>query len=83
MALVITCGIDEMKSNVSLSSRYCTIRSRVVNGPTSSGPNPARTRKYKPEAGQNPKTNLKPKSCSKKNESYVRSEKFSYVAELF
>ena len=28
---------------------YSTPRDRVVNGPTSSGPNPARTRKYKPE----------------------------------
>ena len=30
-------------------------QSRVVNGPTSLGPNPARTRKYKPEPGPNPK----------------------------
>ena len=36
---------------------------RVVNGLTSSGSNPAR--KYKPDPGPNPKTNLKPKSCSK------------------
>ena len=41
---------------------------RVVNGPTSSGSNPAQTRKYKPEPGLNPKTNLKPKSCLKNNE---------------
>ena len=34
--------------------------------PTSSGPNPARTRKYKPEPGPNPKTNFKPKSCPRK-----------------
>ena len=33
--------------------------------PTSLGPNPARTRKYKPEPGPNPKTNLKPKSSPK------------------
>ena len=39
---------------------------RVVNGPTSSGPNSARTRKYKPGLGLNPKTNLKRKSCRKK-----------------
>ena len=43
------------------------------------GPNP----KNKSEPGPNPKTNLKPKSCPKKLESYVRSEKFSYVAKLF
>ena len=29
--------------------------SRVVNGPTRSSPNPARTRKCKPEPGPNPK----------------------------
>ena len=48
---------------------YCVmydIRSRVANGPTSWGPNPFRTRKYKPEPCPNPKTNLKPKSCPKK-----------------
>ena len=39
---------------------------RVVNGPTNSGPNPARTQKYKPEPGPNPKTNSKPESCPKK-----------------
>ena len=33
--------------------------------PTFSGPNPARTPKYKPDFGPNPKTNLKPKSCPK------------------
>ena len=53
---------------ISILKRVAT-RSRVVNGPTGSGPNP--------------KTNLKPKSCPKKNESYVRSEKFSNVAKLF
>ena len=37
------------------------MHTRVVNGPTSSGPNPARTRKCKPK----PETNLKPKSCPK------------------
>ena len=31
------------------------IESRVVNGPTRSSPNPARTRKCKPEPGPNPK----------------------------
>ena len=31
---------------------------RVVNGQTTSGPNPGRTRKYKPETGPNRKTNL-------------------------
>ena len=59
------------------------MQNRVVNGPTSSGPNPARTRKYKPEPGPNPKINLKPKSCPKKSESKVRSEKFSNIANLF
>ena len=39
---------------------------RVVNGPTNPGPNPTRTRKYKPEPGPNPKTNLKPKIVPKK-----------------
>ena len=34
--------------------------------PTSSGPNPARTRKYKPEPGPNPKTNFKHKSRPRK-----------------
>ena len=58
-------------------ARYC----RVVNGPTSSGPNPARN--YKPEPGPNPKINLKPKSCPKKPESWVRSKKFSNIAKLF
>ena len=57
--------------------------SRVENGPTGSGPNPDRTRKYKPESGSNPKINLKPKSCPKKSESKVRSEKFSNIANLF
>ena len=37
--------------------------------PTSYGPNPARTRKYKPEPGPNQKTNLRTKSCQKKPES--------------
>ena len=55
-------------------------QSRVVNGTTSLGPNPARTRKYKPEHGPNPKTILKPKLCPKKTVSYVRSKKFSNVA---
>ena len=41
---------------------------RVANGQTSSGPKPARAWKYKPKPGPNPKTNLKPKSCPKKNE---------------
>ena len=45
------------------------LQTKVVNGPTSSGPNS--------------KTNLKPKSCLKKSKSYVRSEKFSNVAKLF
>ena len=44
-----------------------TAQCRVVNGPTSSGPNPARTRKHKPKPG--PKTNLKPESYPKKPES--------------
>ena len=39
-------------------------RIRVVNGPTSSCPNPAQTQKYKPEPG--PKPNLNLKSCPKK-----------------
>ena len=46
-----------------------SVKTRVVNGPTSSGPNPARTQKYKSEPGPNPKANLKPKSCPKKPES--------------
>ena len=53
---------------------------RVVNGPTSSGLNSARTRKYKPEPG--PETNLKLKLGSKKPESKVRSKKFSNVVKL-
>ena len=36
---------------------------------------------FRPEPGPNPKTNLKIKSCPKKNESKVRSEKFSNVAK--
>ena len=39
-------------------------RFRVVNGPTSSGPNPARTHNISP----NPKTNWKPKLCPNKPE---------------
>ena len=42
---------------------------RVVNWPTSSGPNP--------------KTDLRPKSCPKKPKSLVRSEKISNVGILF
>ena len=34
--------------------------------PTSSGPNPAPTQKFKPEPGPSPKTNFKPTSCSRK-----------------
>ena len=56
---------------------------RVVNGRTDSGPNPARTRNYKPEPGPNPKINLKPKSCPKKSKSLVRSKKFSNIAKIF
>ena len=57
--------------------------SRVVNGPISSGPSPAQTRKYKPEPGPNQKANLNPKSYPKKNGSQVGSEKLSNVAKLF
>ena len=60
-----------------------TLPVRVVNGPTSSGPNPARTRKYKPEPSPKPKTNFKPTSCPKKNGSYVMSENFCKVDMLF
>ena len=38
---------------------------RVVNGPKSSGPNAARTQKYKPEPGPNPKTNSNPNHARK------------------
>ena len=49
------------------------LRGRVVNGRTSSGPNPAQTRpkpgpnpaRTRPEPGPNSKINLKPKSCPK------------------
>ena len=41
-------------------SSKLVLQSRIVKGPTTSGPNPARTRKYKPEHGLNPKSNLKP-----------------------
>ena len=58
--------------------RACA-RFRVVNGPTSSGPNPTQTRKYKPKPVPNPKTNLKPEETCKLS----WSEKFSYVAKLF
>ena len=60
-----------------------TVKCRVVNGPTSSGPNPARSRKYKLEPGPSRKINLKPKSCPKKSESKVRSKKFTNIAKLF
>ena len=56
--------VESLKRIVPLS-----LSRRVVNGPTSSGPNP--------------KINLKPKSCPKKCESKVRSEKFSNIANLF
>ena len=64
-----------------LKSTHCPCK--VVNGPTSSGLNPARTQKYKSEPGPNPKTNLKPKSYLKKFKSKVRTEKSSNVANLF
>ena len=60
------CGAFEGRPGVNVSNVFL-IRpcwDRVVNRPTRSGQNPARTRKYKPEPG--PKTNLKPKSCPKK-----------------
>ena len=61
---------------------------RVVNGPTSLGPNPARTRKYKPEPDPNPKTNLKPYHARKhpkvkldlKNLAILQSS-FDYIFE--
>ena len=49
---------------------FAVLLLRVVNGRLVQ----ARTRKYKPEPGPNPKTNLKPKSCLKKPESEVRSK---------
>ena len=38
---------------------------RVVNGPTSSGPNPARTRKYKPEPENQFEAQIKPEKTRK------------------
>ena len=52
---------------------------RVVNGPTNSGPNPARIRKYKPE----PKTNLKSKSCPKKRESLIGLKNLAMLPGYF
>ena len=54
---------------------------RVVSGRLGQ----ARTRKYKLELGPNLKTNLKPKSCPKKNESYCKFglKSVSVIAKLF
>ena len=62
---------ENAKSGQRVSNRVFRLKKsllwiRVVKGPDSSGQSPARTRKYKPEPGQHPKTNLKPKSCPKK-----------------
>ena len=54
---------------VHLCNQFNHVSTRVVNGPTSSGLNPAQTWKYKPEPGPNPKINLKPKTRPKKFES--------------
>ena len=43
----------------------------------------ARTRPEPENISPNTKINLKPKSCPKKSESKVRSEKFSNIADLF
>ena len=43
----------------------------------------ARTRLEPETISPNPKTNLKLKSCPKKNESQVMSKKFSNIAALF
>ena len=66
-----------------LITRFSVVQRRVVNGPISLGPNPDRTRKYKPEPGPNPKINLKLKSCPKKPESWVRSEKLAMLLNYF
>ena len=65
----IIIAFSYLKTNSSRTRIFRTRCRRVVNGPTSSGPNPAQTRKYKPKPGPNPKTNLNPKSCRKKPKS--------------
>ena len=51
--------------------------------PTSSGPNPARTRKYKPEPGPNPKTNFKPKSCPRKPKVKLGLKNLAMLSDYF
>ena len=61
-------------------------RTRFVNGPTNSGPNPARTRKYKPEPGPNPARTRKliwSSNYARKNPIVKLCEKFCNVAKLF
>ena len=63
------CKSELIKRIIALDLCDTAVGCRVVNGPTSSGPNP--------------KINLKPKSCPKKPESWVRSKKFSNITKLF
>ena len=59
---------------------------RVVNEPTSSSPNPTRTRKYKPEPGNiipTLKTNFNPKSCPKKPESKLSLKNLAKLTSYF
>ena len=65
------------------SSKIYLVWHRVVNGPTSSGPNPAQTRKYKPEPGPNPKTNLNPKSCPKKTKVKLGQKHLAMLPSYF
>ena len=58
---------------------YGMIDAKLLTGRLVQAP----TRPEPESISPNPKTNLKPKSCPKKPESYVRFEKFSNVAKLF
>ena len=49
------CPIETLSTKNGYYAIKTTVGCRVVNGPTSSGPNPARTRKCKPKPGPNPK----------------------------
>ena len=57
--------------------------SRVVNGPISLVPNPARNQPEPEIIIPNPKTNLKPTPCPNKIRNEVRSKIFSNLATLF
>ena len=61
----------------------CTSYIRVVNGPTSSGPNQDRNRTYKPKSGPNPKTNLMPKSCPKKTKVQLGLKNLAMLPSYF